>query len=325
MTGKRGMTAVLIGCLALTPALGGCVGTVSDEMLEYKEEGIARMEEGDYDGALTSFRAALDESVGLMGAEELDICYYRALALFLSGDTEGALAAYTALVEYDEDNWELYYLRGNVYLKNDQDSEALADYAQAAELDAKDPELCVHIYENLANAGLADEAQTYADTARTMKPSSAEDYYYLGEIDYLTGDYESAKEQLTTAQEKGYEDAILLLGSIYADTGDSETAQSLFEEYMTQHPDDPASLAKLGEMALTAGEYDQAIEYLTRAKEGADDTLLVSITKNLIAAYEYAEDFESAYEVASDYLTAHTNEEIQRECDFLATRVGALP
>ncbi len=323
MFGKRMMLFFLIGILTVTPALAGCSGGNTALMEEYKEEGIALMETGDYAGAVERFQTALDQSVGQIRAEELDICYYRALALFLAGQTDEALEAYTALIDYDPDNWEVYYLRGNVYLQDGQEDAALSDYAEAADLHANAPQLCVRIYANLCNAGLESSALAYRDAALAMVPSSGEDYYYLGELYYLNGDYESARNDLQTAREMGYEDAILLLGNLYSELGDSESAQEMFTEYMALHPDDAGALGRLGEMALSAGEYEDAIDYLTRALQTTDEGNLGVLVKNLVAAYEYAGDFANAYRVAGEYLAQHDDTELAREYEFLGTRVGA--
>ncbi len=323
MFGKRIALFFLIGILVVTPALAGCAGGDTALMQEYKEEGIALMEAGDYAGAVERFQAALDQSVGQIRSAELDICYYRALALFLAGQADEAIEAYTALIDYDADNWEVYYLRGNVYLKDGQEDAALSDYAEAAARNADDPQLCVHIYANLCNAGLESSALSYRDAALSMVPSSGEDYYYLGELYYLDGDYESARNDLQTAREMGYEDAILLLGSLYSELGDSESAQEMFTEYMTLHPDDAGALGRLGEMALSAGEYEDAIDYLTRALQTTDEENLTALVKNLVAAYEYAGDFANAYRIAGEYLTQHEDAELAREYAFLETRVDA--
>lgn len=56
-----------------------------------------------------------------MGAEELDICYYKAKAQYLSGDVDGAIDTYTAIIDYNKDS-DAYYLRGCIYFaKNDTD------------------------------------------------------------------------------------------------------------------------------------------------------------------------------------------------------------
>ncbi|MCC8141023.1 MAG: tetratricopeptide repeat protein [Lachnospiraceae bacterium] len=315
----------LLTVFALVPVLSGCTSRSEAAMAEYKALGISQMEEGDFAGAADSFQTALDQSVGTLGAQEIDISYYKALALFLSGDTDGAIEVYTALIDYDEDNWEAYYLRGNIYLKEGQDDQALADYAEAASLNGNDPELCVHIYENLANSGLQEDAQSYLDTALSMEPSDSADYYYLGDIYYLTGDYDNAKTYLLTAREQGYDEATLLLATVYADTGDDASAREMYEAYMEEHPDDAAALGRLGEIALSSGDYEQAISYLTQAKETADEASLGTIVNNLVAAYEYSGDFQSAYNVAGEYLANHSDEALQREYEFLGTRVGAYP
>ncbi len=300
--------------------LSGCGD--SEKMQEYKELGISQMESGDYESAVQSFQKALDQSLGTIGAEELDICYYKALALYKSGDTEGAIEAYTTLAEYDSKNWEVYYLRGNIYLQEGQSEAALEDYAQAFSLNDDDVELCVHIYENLSDAGLSESGQEYLNQVMSVTPSTAEEYYFVGDMYFLTGDYENALANLKQAEELGCDKALLLLGYIYAEEGDSESAQTAFTSYMEKYPEDAEALNELGEMALEAGEYDNAVLYLESALEAGDSSMEQAILKNLIIAYEYSGDFESACDTAAEFLTQYEDEEISREYEFLQTRVG---
>ncbi|MCD8217806.1 MAG: tetratricopeptide repeat protein [Clostridiales bacterium] len=300
--------------------LSGCGD--SDKMQEYKELGISQMEAGDYESAVQSFQKALDQSVGTIGAEELDICYYRALALYQSGDTEGAIEVYTALAEYDSENWEIYYLRGSIYLQEGQSEAALEDYAKAFSLNDDDVELCVHIYENLSDAGLSESGQEYLNQVLSVTPSTAEEYYFVGDMYFLTGDYENALADLKQAEELGYDKALLLLGCIYAEEGDSESAETAFTSYMEKYPEDAEALSGLGEIALEAGEYEDAIFYLESALEVGDSSIERAILKNLIIAYEYSGDFESACDMAAEFLMKYEDEEISREYEFLQTRVG---
>lgn len=300
--------------------LSGCGD--SEKMQEYKELGISQMESGDYESAVQSFQKALDQSVGTIGAEELDICYYKALALYKSGDVEGAIEACTTLAEYDAKNWEVYYLRGNIYLQEGQGEAALEDYAQAFSLNDGDVELCVHIYENLSDAGLSESGQEYLDQVLGITPSTAEEYYFVGDMYFLTGDYENALADLKQAEELGYDKALLLLGYIYAEEGDSESAETAFASYMEKYPEDAEALNELGEMALESGEYDNAILYLESALEVGDTSVEQAILKNLIIAYEYSGDFESACDIAAEFLAKYTDEEVSREYEFLQTRVG---
>ena len=70
------------------------------------------MKEAKYEDAVSSFQKALDQSLGRIRAQELDVCYYKALAQYKSGDTKAAIKTYDGLVDYDKKNWEVYYLRG---------------------------------------------------------------------------------------------------------------------------------------------------------------------------------------------------------------------
>lgn len=319
---KRLLVLVMAGLLALTPLMSGCSSASAKKAQEYKELGISRMEQGDYEGAVTSFQKALDQSVGTIGAGELDLCYYKALALYKSGDVDGALEQYTALIDFDDDNWEVYYLRGNIYLQTGETQSALSDYAKAVSLHSDDTELYVHIFENLTDAGAEDSGQEYLTKILNIKPSKAEDYYYIGDIYFLTGDNENARTYLLQAEEGGYDKALLLLGQIYAAEGAAEDAKEAFTSYMEKYPDDAEALNELGEVAVSAGEYENAVTYFTSALEAADGSMELTIRKNLIAAYEYSGDFQSAYEQAGILLSGSTDSEVEREYEFLKTRVS---
>lgn len=321
---KRKQIAVfcLAAMTAATLLLPGCTSKAAEKAQEYKELGITQMESGDYESAVSSFQRALDQSVGSIGAQELDICYYKAMALYKSGDTEGAIDACTALVDYDEKNWEVYYLRGNIYLQEQQNENALADYAEAVALNDDDVELCVHIYEDLAEAGLGDSGQEYYDRVMEMKPSSGEDYYFVGDMYFLTGDYENAKTNLQKAEEEGCDKALLLLGQVYKAEGADEEARNAFASYMEKYPDDAEALGELGAITLAAGEYADAVTYLESALEATQGGSDAEIEKNLIAAYEYSGDFTSASSLARDYLETYSDAEVEREYEFLKTRVN---
>ncbi len=314
-------------CLAAVSAaallLSGCTGKAAQKAQEYKELGIARMESGDYEGAVDSFQKALDQSVGSIGAQELDICYYKAMALYKSGDTQGALDACTALIDYDDKNWEVYYLRGNLYLQAQQNENALADYEKAVSLNQDDVELYVHIYEDLSEAGLGDRGQEYYNRVMAIRPSSGEEYYFVGDMYFLTGDYENAKTNLQKAEEEGYDRALLMLGQIYKAEGSDEEARNAFAAYMEKYPEDADALGELGAIALSAGEYADAVTYLQSALDASEGNEDAETEKNLIAAYEYSGDFVSASNLAREFLEHHSDPDVEREYEFLKTRVGS--
>ena len=117
---KKGMVLFLTGLLGMSLFLGGCTSKSEKKALEYKQLGISQMKEAKYEDAVSSFQKALDQSLGRIRAQELDVCYYKALAQYKSGDTKAAIKTYDGLVDYDKKNWEVYYLRGSVLLADGQ-------------------------------------------------------------------------------------------------------------------------------------------------------------------------------------------------------------
>ena len=320
---KKKMLAFLFaGLLSVSGLMTGCGGGRAQKAQEYKELGITQMAGSDYESALDSFQKALDQSLGEVGAEEIDICYYKALAQFKSGDVKGAIETYTALIDYDKKNWEVYYLRGSAYLQDEQRKLCLKDYDQAIELNGKDYELYTHIFENLSAAGYEEEGQGYLKKALELKPSGKEGYAGLGYAYFLSGDYENAEENLKKSVDEGYDKALLALGQVYAANNKSEEAKTCFEKYMEKYPKDAEALNELGGIALGASEYAEAATYFEKAMEVAEKGENQSIWRNLITAYEYAGEFEKALDEAKDYIVDYPRDDaMQREYEFLQTRV----
>ena len=60
----------------------------------YRQIGINCMQEGDYEGAIDAFQNALDQSLAVVGEEEIDTCYYKAAAQYAAGKKEDAIETY---------------------------------------------------------------------------------------------------------------------------------------------------------------------------------------------------------------------------------------
>lgn len=318
---KKMLTALFAAALCGMVLTSGCSRAADEKAQEYKELGISQMEKGDYESAAASFQKALDQSVGNVGAEEIDLCYYKALALAQSGDTEGACDEYTALIDLDEDNWEVYYLRGTLYLEMGESELAEADYETAVGLHKNDIELNVHIYEKLSDAGLQEDGQTYLTQVLETEPSDGEDYYYLGYAYYLSQDSQNAETNLKKADEEGYGEALLLLGKLYAEAGNADEAAKAFADYYEANKEDADALKVLGETALETECYEDAVTYLNAALEEANSVKAPAIRKELIAAYEHAGDYKNAYKQAKAYLDQNEDEDVRKEYEFLKTRV----
>lgn len=320
---KRKKIVVLLLFAALT--MGGLTACGNKEALEnqaaYRQIGINDMNEGKYEDAVEAFENALGESVSGIGEREIDICYYKAQAQYLAGDTKGALETYTALLDYDEKNADAYYLRGSLYLLEGEKDKAVKDYEAAVKYDDKNYDLYIQAYCDLNEAGLTEEAKPYLEKAVALKGNDAKDYTMRGKAYVLMGDYDKAKEQLDKAIELGSEQAILYRAQVYSAEGDSEKAKSLYENYVKENKDNAAALGSLGSILLGQGDYEDALTYIQMALSLDGDKDEQSLRKNEILAYEYLGDFASAKTKMESYVADYPNDaEAVREYQFLQTR-----
>ena len=100
--------------------LTGC-GHVTEEMKAGKENGIALMENGDYEGAVAEFDSLIDQTKHV-SSFEIDVLKYRGEAEFMLGDYGAAAYTYDTLVKVDKPRAE-YDSRGAVSLANSGDME----------------------------------------------------------------------------------------------------------------------------------------------------------------------------------------------------------
>lgn len=313
--------AVTTAVLLLAGGLCGCTDKDKENQEAYRKIGINNMAEGKYDKAVKSFQKALDISLGEIGAEEIDICYYKAAAQFANGDYKDAIETYTSLINYDKKNSEAYYLRGSVYLKQEKEDKALKDYDKAVAAESASYELYTGIYENLLNSGYEEEGKKYLEKALENKAKEAEDYAEQGHIYYLLGDYKQAKTSLDKAIDKNSKSALLYLAEVYNAEDKTEEARALLENYVKDNEKDSVALNTLGMMQMNHENYEDALKYFQLGLKVKDAPNRQELMKNEIAAYEYMGDFASAKKKMETYLKEYKNdEEAVREYTFLKTR-----
>ena len=313
---------ILLFAAVMAVSLTSCGKKEAMENQEaYRQIGINDMKEGKYEEAIDAFQSALDQSVSKVGERELDICYYKAQAQYLSGDTDAAIETYTALINYDKKNADAYYLRGSLYLLEEENDKAVKDYENAVKNDDKNYDLLIQAYCDLSDAGLTEEAKPYLTQAVEIKGDEARDYAMRGKAYVLMGDYEKAKEQLDKAIELGSEQATLYRAQVYSAEGDADKAKSLYENYVKNNKDNAAALGNLGSILLEQGDYDDALTYIQMALslEGDKDEQL--LRRNEILAYENKKDFASAKTKMESYVADYPDDAAAaREYQFLQTR-----
>lgn len=318
---NRFFYSVMMVALLGASVLAGCGNNSAESKATYRQMGIEYMEQGDYSSAIEAFETALKQGIGTVGADELDITYYKAAAQYASGDMEAAMATYNAILDYDDEAAEAYYLRGCLYIKQGDMEAAKADFANAVKYKANDYELYLNIYENLVTAGAAEDGEEYLHQALLIKGSEATNLEYRGQIYYLLGQYNDAITELKAALEAGSTYANLYLAKTYEDMGDSVTAEEHFKTYIAAIPSDAVALNELGEIMLEKEQYAEAVLYFEQGLACEMVPNSRALMHNLVVAYEYNGNFDKAWELVQEYVALFPeDEDAQREYIFLKNR-----
>lgn len=194
------LAALLLG----VSLAAGCRGT-DPAREQFRLDGIAQMEQGDYEGAIASFDEAIAHSDGRVGDFELDVLKYRGEAEYKLGDYPAAAHTYDVLLQVDGESADYYYLRSMAYSAQGMTAEAQAD-AQAA-------------------AGLEDGSGQ-------VSPVMEEAMTALGRAWLLAGDPAQAQAAFDRVLASGTitPGLCLQLGSALLDGGQAEEASGYFDQ-----------------------------------------------------------------------------------------------
>ncbi len=321
---KKKLTYITALTMLSLTLMTGCMNERRENQTAYRQIGINAMESGDYAGAVDAFNSALGQCIGKITENELDICYYKAAAQYASGDSEGAVATYTAIIDYDKKAADAYYLRGCVYLKQGNTESAVSDFDAAVQYNSDDYELYVNIYENLLAYDMTEKGEEYLNKAFDIKGNSAEDYAWRGRIYYYLGQYDNAMTELNSALDKESVIANLYIAQVYEAQSDSENAEVYYQNYVNSGAADSEAMNSLGEIEMAKGNYSGALTYLQQGIAMENVTNRRELMQNLIICYEYTFDFNSAWNVVQEYVQAYPDDaSAQREYIFLKNRVDA--
>lgn len=316
---KNRKILLYIGMTLLAVSLTACGSRKADQQ-EYREKGIALMENGQYEEALETFAEALDLSLGTIGETEKDICFYKAEALYRMGDTEGAMQTYTAIINYDQSP-KAYFLRGNLYYSLGDENAACKDYAAAVEQEKEDYELYIGVYEALAAHGRQEDAEAYLHQGLQINGNRAYDKMQKGRMNFLLGKQQTAISLLKEAANAKEPMAYYYLAEIYEQSGEMDSAEENLRLYLQSGQNDAYALQKIAAARLDKGDFDTAIECLNTALNLEKVPNRQSLMKLLVVAYEKNHDFEAAKKWMAEYVKDYPEDEAaMREYTFLETR-----
>ncbi|NBH84471.1 hypothetical protein D7X88_15680 [bacterium C-53] len=287
--------------------------------LIYRGRGIANMGLADYAAAVECFETALGQSGGSVRDLEYDISYYLAMAEYKSGDIDGAIATYSAVIGMRPKESGAYLLRGTLRLEKGLYDDAVRDFNAAVDRDKENPDLYVKIYESMEKNGYQEEGHDYLDQAMALDSKITD--FQKGKLYYCLGDYENARNSLEKARGANEEGVVLYLGRTYEALGDMNYASSLYKSYLEKNPDDVGICNQLGLCQLENGDYEGALASFEKGLEVKESGMRQSLLYNQIVAYEYMADFQKAAVLMENYLNSYPDDDTaRREYEFLKTR-----
>lgn len=233
------------------------------------------------------------------------------------GDFAEAVVLCERAFRDDFDGSELYFFYGLSLISLDRDIESFGALKRAAELDGS---LVAGIAAQLVAAGKRsfERGERTRAALRMRTAAEIDSGVELGRFGFLIADvcfdereFEKAGRYFSAALE-AYPDtavaegAFFKLSECFSETGDSLGAIEVLERQLRSFP--VGSLAERAEWRLVSllfesaqaefnrGDYDSALEILTRVISRSDNPALVQKSRFMIGeCYERNEDFEKAY------------------------------
>lgn len=290
----------------------------------YRGEGLAYLGRGDYSYAVKFFDMSLNAMKHENEEFSGDVLFYKARAQEQVPDPAGAEETYLSLLDGERAD-EAYALLGNLYLKEDNDSAASAAFENAIALDPSYDNYLI-IYEAYDDANREGDGARYLEDALLLTPETPADFMKQGQIYTYLEDYQSARESLNTAIERGNTDAIPILGYICLLQNDIASAKVLYQRVLDAGTNDALAYNGLAMTSLAQGQYEEALSSIRKGLDCNDAEMNKSLLFNQIVVYEKALDFEMAKEKTEEFLKLYpSDDEMRSEYKFLKRNNLVLP
>ena len=123
------------------------------------------------------------------------------------------------------------------------------------------------------------------------------------------------------ADEDGYSDLVLYVGSCYGQTGDLENMQIYYDVFLQKNAMNSFMYAQYAAIALDEDKMDEALSYIEAGKQLEDQSNIKEVLFDEIVYYEKLKDYNTAYDKAKAFVEAYpTDVDGKNEYDILYTR-----
>lgn len=302
------------------PCFDAALVNGENAQLALRGQGLAYMGLSQYDMAAESLERALSYSDAKLDQIDFDMNYYLATAYYRMGELDQARGVYEAIVALRPKEAAAYYLKGVVELQQGDTQSAQADFDKAVEISPTDYDLRINIFCTCADNGQQEMGNAYLQAVLDGDNKKLTDYN-KGRMYFYLGEYAEARNSLEAAKEgTGSEEVVSLLGQTYEQLGDYNYAASVYSNYLATTPD-AQIYNQLGLCQLRTGDYQSALNAFQAGMAIEGNEIMQVLRYNEIVAYEYLGDFNQATILIQNYLSMYPDDaKAQREYTFLQTR-----
>jgi tetratricopeptide (TPR) repeat protein len=295
--------------------------TVGKELAAaYRGLGISYMGTGEYQKAAEAFDNALLHTTEKMTAVRRDVLYYKSSALYHLKDYDGTISVCTELIS-EKPEEDAHYLRGACYMEKGEYDAAKLDFDTAVSLEPEDYSLYLNIYSCYQKAKRTADGDPYLQEALQIQDDSKEARYQKAQIYYYLEEFETARDLLNPLVEKKDQPAMELLGKVYLSLEDMTHARKIYQDCIGAFGATPEYYNGLVLCDLEEQNYDQALENINAGLELSGEEGKQELMYNRIVVWEYLGDFDTAYQMAGEYVEKYpADERGKREYTFLSSR-----
>ena len=288
--------------------------------LVYRGMGIAQIGLTEYAQAIDSLNTCLQLSNGMIQNMDFDVNYYLATAYYKNGNLREAADTYTAILNLRPDETDAHFLRGTALLALGEYEQAREDFDRVLSLTNGDCDRLIAIYQALEEYGYREIGEQYLQQTLKERGDKLKDYD-KGRICYYLKDYLQACNYLEKSKDTDNAEAYLYLGRAYEATGDYNYAASVYTSYTAKDSGNAEVYNQLGLCRMKQGEYEQALEAFQAAMKIEDNGIMQALQFNEIVAYEYLGQYKQAAVLMSNYVSTYPDDaDARREYEFLKTR-----
>lgn len=305
---------------------------INKELLLIKEnnkralrgKGITYYNMMQYDKAIEEFTHALE--INELTDLDMDILYYMANSMNMTGSYDKAIETYTSLLSYDKKNASVYSKRALCYRSLRAYEKSLEDYEKAISLEPKNYDHYYSKYYLMAEMGDDNGAAEVLSQAQEIPVITSQDKYNLAKLHYLQGDYDKALSEFSEGYASGFTEAYYYIGEIYRIKKDYTKAIYYYESYIeSKEVKSPNVYNQMAICLIKSDEYEDALQFLEKGMNYHDATTLQVFKKNEIIVYEKLGRYEEARVKMEEYQRNYPEDSLAlREAAFIDSRVNGL-